>query len=78
MNEPKIFQKSPMVQLTKPGTYFYCACGATQTQPFCDGSHKGTSFVPKKVEVTEERSMAWCACRHSKNLPLCDGTHRTL
>jgi CDGSH-type Zn-finger protein len=78
MKEPIIFQKSPLVQPTKPGIYFYCACGASTTQPFCDGSHKGTGFVPKKVEVTEERTMAWCGCRRSKNLPLCDGTHRGL
>ena len=78
MNDPIIFQKSPLVQKTEPGTYFWCACGRSKSQPFCDGSHKGTGFAPKKVEITEAKTVAWCGCKHSKNAPFCDGSHSKL
>jgi CDGSH-type Zn-finger protein len=75
MAEPIIFQKSPIVQKVEPGTYWWCACGRSQSQPFCDGSHKGTGLSPKKTEITEAKTVAWCACKHSGNMPFCDGTH---
>jgi len=78
MNEPTIFQKSPIVQKVEPGTYWWCACGRSKSQPFCDGSHKGTGFEPKQVEITEAKMVAWCACKHSKAMPFCDGTHSRL
>ena len=58
MSEPHIPQKSPIVETVKPGTYFWCSCGNSSNQPFCDGSHKGTEFVPQKVEITEEKHMS--------------------
>jgi CDGSH-type Zn-finger protein len=78
MNEPKIAQKSPLVQKAEPGTYWWCACGASKTQPFCDGSHKGTTFAPKKVEITETKTVAWCGCKHTGNPAFCDGSHSRL
>jgi len=78
MPEPVIAQKSPFVQKVEPGTYWWCACGRSISQPFCDGSHKGTGFAPKKAEITEARTVAWCGCKHSKNAPFCDGTHAGL
>ncbi len=78
MNEPKIAQKSPFVQKVAPGTYWWCACGASKTQPFCDGSHKGSGFSPMKVEITEAKTVAWCGCRHSGSKPFCDGAHSRL
>ncbi len=78
MSEPIIYQRSPIVQKVEPGTYWWCACGRSKSQPFCDGSHKGTEFSPKKVEIKEAGTVAWCACKHSKNMPFCDGTHGTL
>jgi len=78
MNEPTIFQKSPIVQQTKAGTYFWCSCGRSKSQPFCDGSHKGSSFGPMKVEITAAKTVAWCGCKHSKNAPFCDGSHSKL
>ena len=78
MNEPKIPQKLPIVQQTKAGTYYWCSCGASKTQPFCDGSHKGTAFAPLKFDVAEPRTVAWCACKHTKNQPCCDGSHSKL
>ncbi len=78
MSEPVIPQKFPIVQETQPGTYYWCACGLSKKQPFCDGSHKGTAFSPLKVEITEAKKVAWCACKHSKNAPFCDGSHSKL
>jgi CDGSH-type Zn-finger protein len=78
MAEPVIYQRSPIVQKVEPGTYWWCACGRSKSQPFCDGSHKETRLAPKKVEITEAKTVAWCACKHSKNMPFCDGTHSRL
>ncbi len=78
MKEAKIAQKSPYVQDVKPGKYYWCACGLSNNQPFCDGSHKGTGFVPIEVEITEEKKVAWCGCKHSANGAFCDGTHTKL
>jgi len=78
MANPEIPQKSPIVQKMEPGTYFWCTCGRSAGQPFCDGSHKGTEFSPKKVEIEEPKQVAWCACKHSKNAPFCDGSHAGL
>ncbi len=78
MTEPVIYQKRPIVQKVEPGTYWWCACGRSAGQPYCDGSHKGTGLGPKKVEIAEAQTIAWCACRRSKNAPFCDGTHSAL
>jgi CDGSH iron-sulfur domain-containing protein 3 len=58
--------------------YWWCACGRSRRQPFCDGSHKGTEFAPLKVEIKEAKNVAWCGCKHSGNGAFCDGTHGTL
>ena len=59
-------------------SYFWCACGRSKGQPFCDGSHKGTGFTPQKVEITASKTVAWCGCKHSGNGAFCDGTHARL
>ncbi len=78
MSDAIVYQKSPIVQKVEPGTYWWCACGRSKSQPFCDGSHKGTTLGPKEVQVTEAKTVAWCACKHSGNMPWCDGTHSRL
>ena len=78
MSEPIVCQKSPIVQQVEPGTYWWCSCGRSATQPFCDGAHKGTGLGPVKVEIAEARQVAWCACKHSGNAPFCDGSHSRL
>ena len=78
MAEPKIFQKSPIIQDVKAGKYWWCACGMSGNQPFCDGKHKGSEFVPVEIEIKEDAKVAWCACKNSGNKPFCDGAHRKL
>ena len=76
--EPNVAQRSPYAVELAPGDYWWCACGRSKSQPFCDGSHEGTGLSPKQVEITEAKTVAWCACKHSKNMPFCDGTHSRL
>ena len=78
MLDPIIFQKFPIVQPAEAGTYYWCSCGASKGQPFCDGSHKGTGHTPFKVDITEKKTVAWCACAHTKTKPFCDGSHKAL
>jgi CDGSH iron-sulfur domain-containing protein 3 len=78
MENPTIAQRSPYVREMAPGTYYWCACGRSKSQPFCDGSHKGTAFTPLKVDLTATKKVAWCGCKHSKNAPFCDGSHTKL
>ncbi|HBS86588.1 MAG: hypothetical protein A2W91_20425 [Bacteroidetes bacterium GWF2_38_335] len=78
MEKPIIVQKHSIKLEMEPGTYFWCACGKSDNQPFCDGSHRGTSFSPVKTEIKEKRMVSWCACKHTKTKPFCDHTHRDL
>lgn len=77
MSNPIIADNKPKkVELTKGETYYFCACGRSQNQPFCDGSHKGTEFSPKSFVAEETADAYLCACKHSANTPFCDGTHK--
>jgi CDGSH-type Zn-finger protein len=78
MSQPTVAQKSPFVKAMPAGTYWWCACGLSKGQPFCDGSHKDTAFTPVKYELTEAKTVAWCGCKHTKNAPCCDGSHSKL
>ncbi len=79
MSEPTIARKSPYpVEVEASKTYFWCACGLSAKQPFCDGSHKGTGLTPVKFEATESKTIYFCGCKHSANKPFCDGTHARL
>jgi CDGSH-type Zn-finger protein len=71
-------QKSPYAVELEPGDYYWCACGKSKTQPFCDGSHQGSEFVPAKFTVTEKETKYLCGCRSSHNQPFCDGSHKSL
>ncbi len=58
--------------------YYWCACGKSSNQPFCDGSHRGSGITPVAFKIEEAREVWLCNCKHSANKPYCDGTHRTL
>jgi len=78
MSEANTKQNSPHVLEVEPGTYAWCACGRSQSQPYCDGSHRGSEFRPAVVEIEEPKEVAWCGCKESGNKPYCDGTHNSL
>ncbi len=77
--EPTIAQKAPIPVAVEGGkTVYWCACGKSASQPFCDGSHKGSGFVPLAHTPAADGTLYFCACKHSQHVPLCDGTHRSL
>ncbi|MDA0672816.1 MAG: CDGSH iron-sulfur domain-containing protein [Cyanobacteria bacterium] len=78
MSEPTIAAKKPAVLELDPGDYWYCTCGNSANQPFCDGSHKGTDFTPMKFTLEEKKQVALCQCKHTGNAPFCDGSHAKL
>lgn len=66
------------VELKKGKSYYWCQCGQSKDQPFCDGSHKGYFCEPILVTVKEDTTKHLCTCKKSGNKPYCDGTHKTL
>jgi len=78
MESPKIFAKNPVALSLEPGVYFWCACGKSRNQPFCDGSHQGSGLFPAHFKIDVKKEVYLCQCKQSKNKPYCDGTHRTL
>ena len=80
MAEPKIAQRKPFVVDEQAGEKWWCACGESQKQPYCDGSHKklNTGIEPIRVEIKEAKKIAWCGCKHSGNKSYCDGSHSRL
>ncbi|EDQ02769.1 putative glutamate synthetase [Shewanella benthica KT99] len=68
--------KPKKVELTKGQEYYFCACGQSKQQPFCDGSHAGTSFKPKAFTAEQDGDAYLCVCKHTANAPFCDGTHK--
>ena len=77
-DKPNIAARKPAILELEPGTYYWCACGQSKNQPFCDGSHKVTAFMPVELVITEKKRYALCQCKQSKTKPFCDGTHRSL
>jgi len=79
MAEPIVAQKGPyMVSVEAGRKYAWCACGRSQKQPFCDGSHSGTGLSPLLYEAAESKPLWFCGCKQSGEKPFCDGTHATL
>lgn len=78
MSEPRIAATKPAVLELEPGTYYWCACGRSANQPWCDGSHEVTDFTPKEVIIEKKKRYAMCQCKHTGNPPFCDGTHAKL
>jgi hypothetical protein len=76
---PKIVQKAPFKFSVEAGKkYYWCSCGLSKAQPFCDGSHKGTGLKSIMFEATESKVLNFCGCKHSKSGALCDGAHNKI
>lgn len=78
--EPVVASRQPyLLEDLPPGEYAWCACGRSQRQPFCDGSHAGTGWLPVRFTVTPRTGTLWlCGCKHSRRKPHCDGFHNRL
>jgi len=77
MSNPIISDNKPAkVDLNKDSEYYFCVCGRSKNQPFCDGSHAGTPFKPRAFKADEDGSAYLCACKHTHNPPYCDGSHK--
>ena len=81
MSEPKIAKKGSFVVDLKAGQKkSWCSCGHSESQPFCDGSHKEADgdFAPKSFTAEKDGNVSFCGCKHTKNPPFCDGSHKSL
>ena len=79
MSKPNVAQiVSFVVDVEEGKKYFWCACGLSQKQPFCDGSHKATGFSTIPYIATKTGKVYFCGCKQSSKKPLCDGTHNIL
>ena len=79
MSEPVVAQKSPYkVEVEEGKMYFWCACGRSNNQPFCDGSHKDTGINPVKYKAVKSGNMFFCGCKKTGSEPLCDGSHNKI
>lgn len=79
MTERVVAGKTPIgVDVEAGKAYWWCSCGRSQKQPFCDGSHKGTEFSPLKYDAVQTGKVWFCACKQTANAPLCDGSHKKL
>ena len=77
MGNPVIADNKPVkVTLSQGQEYHFCTCGKSKSQPFCDGSHVGTSFNPRVIVADKDGEAYLCACKHTGNTPFCDGTHK--
>ena len=76
MADPEIVQLEPFAVDVEAGkTYWWCSCGRSKTQPFCDGSHKGSTFEPVEFKAEKSATVYFCGCKMTCDKPLCDGSH---
>ena len=76
---PIIAQKAPFkVDVQSGKTYFWCSCGKSANQPFCDGSHKDTGMTPVKYQSDKDGAVFFCGCKHTSKGVMCDGSHAKL
>ena len=78
-DRPIIAGKKPIIKSLEPNQdYYWCSCGRSQNQPYCDGSHKGTEFNPIRFQIKKHEEVALCQCKGTSNPPYCDGSHNNI
>ena len=79
MAKPVVAQKAPYgVEVEGGKDYWWCACGKSDSQPFCDGSHKGTGFQPQQYTAKDAATIWFCGCKSTGDVPVCDGSHNKI
>lgn len=79
MNTATVASRQPFpIDVEKDKTYWWCACGRSNSQPFCDGSHKTTHMLPTQFVASRDEKLWFCGCKQSAQAPFCDGTHNKL
>ena len=79
MEKPIVAGNVPIHVDVKAGeTYYWCTCGRSASQPFCDGAHQGTAFTPLAFTAEKDGDIAFCTCKQTSNPPFCDGAHLNL
>ena len=66
------------VNVEERKSYYWCSCGKSSKQPFCDGSHKGTDFTPFKYFAEQSKKVFFCTCKQTNDKPMCDGSHNIM
>ena len=74
-NGQRVGEGAIAVDVEQGKSYYWCSCGKSSKQPFCDGSHKGTTFAPLPYKADQSKKVFFCTCKLTKDLPLCDGSH---
>ena len=74
--QPVVAQKTPYAVEVEAGKkYWWCSCGQSAKQPFCDGAHNGTSFTPLEYAAAKDGTVYFCGCKATTRVPMCDGSH---
>jgi CDGSH-type Zn-finger protein len=76
---PTIAGRAPIkIAVEASKSYYWCSCGKSATQPFCDGKHKGSGFAPMQYTAEKDGDAWFCTCKHTKSPPMCDGSHKSV